>query len=135
MNYQKITPFIAGQIEKIIDRKDILTDIQDIELYSHDETPGLKSMPEMVVRVRERGQIIELLKLCSREKIPITPRGGGTGLTGGAVPVKGGIVLSFEKMNKIKEIDRENHMAVVEPGVINANLQRELAKEGLFYPV
>jgi len=135
MSYQKITPEILKKIEGIVDKKNILTSKEDIEPYSHDETPGLKFPPEVVVKATGSKEVKNLLEFCNKEKIPLTPRGGGTGLTGGAIPLKGGIVLSLEKMDKIKDIDRENYMVVVQPGVINGNLQRELAKEGLFYPV
>ena len=135
MDYQKITPKIIRKIEEIVDKKYVLTDAQDTHPYSHDETPGLNFPPEVVVKVKDTHQVADLLKLCNKERIPLTPRGGGTGLTGGAVPLMGGIVLTFEKMSKIKDIDKENYIVVVEPGVINGNLQRELAKEGLFYPV
>jgi len=135
MSYRRVTPGIISKIEEIVGKKYVLTEKEDLEPYSRDETPGLSFFPEIVVKVENSKQIVELFKLCNKEKIPLTPRGGGTGLTGGAIPVKGGIVLSFERMNKIKDIDRENYMAVVEPGVINGNLQRELAREGLFYPV
>jgi len=135
MNYQKITPRIVKKVEGIVGKRGILSQKEDMEPYSHDETPGLSFPPELVVKVKEPEQVAELLALCDKERIPITPRGGGTGLTGGAVPLKGGIVLSFEQMNKIKDIDAENFMTVVQPGVINGNLQRELAKYELFYPV
>jgi len=74
------------------------------------------------------------LKICSRNKIPVIPRGGGSGVTGGAVPVSGGLILSLEKMNRIIEIDKENMIAVVEPGVITGDLQNEAQAEGLMYP-
>jgi len=135
MDYQKITPKLIKKIEEIVDRKNILMHPEDIEPYCHDETPGLNFPPELVVKVKNHTQVAQLLEFCNKEKIPITPRGGGTGLTGGAVPLKGGIVVSFEKMDRIKDIDAKNYMVVLEPGVINGTLQRELAREGLFYPV
>ncbi|MBU2460549.1 FAD-binding oxidoreductase, partial [Patescibacteria group bacterium] len=76
----------------------------------------------------------EILKLAQQERVPVTPRGAGTGLSGGAVPVCGGIVLSLEKMNRILEIDQENLMVTVEPGVITGELHRTVEAEGLFYP-
>lgn len=135
MSYQKVTPKIVDKIKSIAGVENVLTKEEDIQPYSHDETPYLNFPPEVVVKVKHPHQTAQLLKLCNKEKIPVTPRGGGTGVTGGAVPVKGGVVLSFEKMSQIKDIDTKNHMVVVQPGVINGNLQRELEKYGLFYPV
>jgi glycolate oxidase len=74
------------------------------------------------------------MKVASREKIPVTPRGAGTNLTGGSVPTRGGMTLAFTKMNRILDIDKENRNAVVQPGVINMEFQKELAKKGLYYP-
>lgn len=135
MEYKRITPKIADRVGTIVGKENLLVEDEDMEPYSHDETPGLKYPPEMVVKVKNVEQIRELMILCNREKVPVTPRGGGTGLTGGAVPIEGGIVLSFERMNRIKDIDTENFMCVLEPGVINGNLQRELAGFELSYPV
>ena len=105
-----------------------------IEPYSHDKVIGLKADPEVVVKVINAEQISELFQLAQREKIPITPRGAGYGLSGGAVPVQGGIVLSVEKMNRILEIDKNNLMVTVEPGVITGDIHRAVEAEGLFYP-
>ena len=88
----------------------------------------------MVVRVTSAQQVSEIFRLAQRERIPVTPRGAGYGLSGGAVPVQGGIVLSTEKMNRILEIDRKNLMVTVEPGVITGDIHRAVEAEGLFYP-
>jgi len=135
MDYQKISDKILRRIEAVAGKQQVLTEPEDLEAYSHDETPGISFLPEVVVKVKEKQQIAELLDLCNRERIPLTPRGGGTGLTGGAIPLKGGLVISFERMAEIKDIDPQNSMVVVEPGVITGNLQRELARYDLFYPV
>ncbi|GAI33779.1 unnamed protein product, partial [marine sediment metagenome] len=103
-------------------------------MYTHDEVPGLKAQPEVVVRARTAEQISELMKLANEKRIPITPRGAGYGLSGGAVPVCGGIVLSLEKMNRILEIDKNNLMITVEPGVVTGKIHEAVEKEGLFYP-
>jgi glycolate oxidase len=95
---------------------------------------GLRADPEVVVRVTSAEQVAEVFKLAQRERIPVTPRGAGYGLSGGAVPVLGGIVLSTEKMNRILEIDKENLMITVEPGVITDNVHQAVEAEGLFYP-
>ncbi len=112
----------------------MLVDSDLLERYSHDEVVGLSARPDVVVRVAATSEVSEILKLAQRERIPVTPRGAGFGLSGGAVPVCGGIVLSLEKMNRIIEIDRANMMVTVEPGVITGDLHRAVEAEGLFYP-
>ena len=91
-------------------------------------------IPEVVVRATSADQVSEIFKLAQKERIPVTPRGAGYGLSGGAVPVLGGIVLSLEKMDRILEIDKKNLMVTVEPGVITGNIHRAVEAEGLFYP-
>jgi len=90
-------------------------------------------MPEVVVKPRTVSEIAEIMKLANREKIPVTPRGAGSGLSGGAVPWFGGILLSVERMDTILEIDKENMVAVLEPGVITNDLNMLLAEVGLFF--
>ena len=102
--------------------------------YSYDATRK-SYLPDGVLFPRDEKDVSEILKFCNENQIIIIPRGSGSGFTGGALAVNGGLVLSFEKhMNKILEIDLENLVAVVQPGVINAALQKEVAKFGLFYP-
>ena len=109
--------------------------LQDaLSTYSHDETQGLSHMPEVVLRPVSAEQISGILSYANERLIPVTPRGGGTGLSGGAVPSLGGIVISFEKLNNIIEIDPPNMLCMVQPGVITEILQKEAAKHGLFYP-
>ncbi len=107
----------------------------DTERYGRDETMDLFVAPEIVVRPRDTAEVSEVLRLAQQEKIPVTPRGGGTGKAGGCIPVRGGLVLSLERMDRIKEIDARNRYAVVEPGVVLWTLHEACAKEGLFYPV
>ena len=133
--FKKVNNKIIARLKNIVGDGNIFKDETSLETYSHDETPGIKGRAEVVVKVREKKHIVEVLKLASFEKIPVTPRGGGTGLSGGAVPIKGGIVLSVEKMNKIIDIDKTFRSVKVEAGVINAALQKEAENYGLFYPV
>jgi len=112
---------------------DVLTD--DLEPYGRDETMDLFSPAGIVARPRSTPEVQEILRLAHAEGIPVTPRGGGTGKAGGCIPVEGGIVLSVEKMNRIREIDALDRYAVVEPGVILWNLHEEAAKHDLWYPV
>jgi glycolate oxidase len=108
---------------------------EDLEPYGRDETMDLFAAPELVVRPRSTPEVQEVLRLAEREGIPVTPRGGGTGKAGGCIPVAGGIVLSLERMSRIKEIDALNRFAVVEPGVVLWTLHEECARVGLLYPV
>ncbi|MCD5390562.1 FAD-binding oxidoreductase [candidate division NPL-UPA2 bacterium] len=126
---------IVNQLETIAGKENVLVNELDMEPYSHDETPGLRSFPEAVVKPTETEQISQILRLANEKTVPATPRGGGTGLSGGAVPLCGGLVVSLERMNKILDIDTNNSMATVQAGVINGELQREAEKLGLFYPV
>jgi glycolate oxidase len=91
-------------------------------------------MPEVVIKPNTAEQIAGILKYCNEVKIPVTPRGGGTGLSGGALPVFGGVILSLEKLNKIISIDERNLQATVESGVINQVFQEAVIEKGLFYP-
>lgn len=132
--YKKVTHSIIEQLRAIAGEKNVLIDAEALENYSHDQTCGVKSYPEAVVKVTDVHQVSELFKLAQQEHIPVTPRGAGYGLSGGAVPAFGGIVLSTEKMNHILEIDKENLMITVEPGVITGDIHRAVEAEGLFYP-
>lgn len=108
---------------------------EGLEPYGRDETMDLFAAPELVVRPRSTPEVQEVLRLADREGIAVTPRGGGTGKAGGCIPVAGGIVLSLERMNRIREIDAANRFAVVEPGVVLWALHEECRKLGLLYPV
>lgn len=132
--YQPVTLKIVAWLRQIVGEKNVLVDAEALDRYSHDETVGLRAKPEVVVKVTSAAQIAEVFRLAQRERLPVTPRGAGYGLSGGAVPVYGGIVLSTEKMNRILEIDRENLMITVEPGVITGDIHRAVEAEGLFYP-
>ncbi len=129
-----LTPEILTQLKTIVGSSEVLLTPDAMEPYCHDETVGLWAAPAVVVRVSSAEQVSAVLRLAQREHIPVTPRGAGTGLSGGAVPVRGGIVLSLEKMKRIVEIDKDNLMVTVEPGVITADLHRAVEAEGLFYP-
>jgi len=124
---------IIAELRKITGPENLLTEIDDIEHYSHDATRQ-RSLPFAVILPLTTRQVSEALSLANQEKIPIVARGAGTGMSGGAVPVRGGIVLSLEHMNRIVEIDEDNLIAVVEPGVITGSFQREVESRGLFYP-
>jgi len=132
--YGRVTPRLLAELEAIVGAGNVLSDEESIALHSKDETEDLSFPPEVVVRPGTTEDVSGIMKLATRERIPVTPRGAGTGLSGGALAVRGGICLSLERMNRIIEIDRENLMAVVEPGVITEVLQNEVEKLGLYYP-
>jgi glycolate oxidase len=127
-------PDIKNKLITIVGPENVLADREAMADYTHDETMGLSGQPDLVVKVENARQVAEVMKLSNEYLVPVVPRGAGTGLSGGAVPAAGGIVLSLEKMNKILEIDEENMMVVTEPGVITGILQAEVEKKGLFYP-
>jgi len=134
VKYNKVTNETIRKLKDIVGDDNILS--EHLMDYGHDETHILDWVPpEVVVKPRNRTEVSEILKLANQEIIPVTPRGGGTGLSGGAVPIYGGIVLSLERMNKILEIDEENFLAVLEPGVILAELYKAVEDRGLYYPV
>ena len=119
--YEKIDGEVVSRLQDIVDEGDLLTVADDMDAYAHDEVAELWHAPEAVVRVTSAEQISQVFKLAQEKRFPVTPRGAGQGLSGGAVPVYGGLVLSLEKMDRILEIDEENLMATVEPGVITGN--------------
>ncbi|MFO7741076.1 MAG: FAD-linked oxidase C-terminal domain-containing protein [Anaerolineae bacterium] len=135
-DYQAVTPAIAEELRQIVGEPHVLySDPAAMQDYAHDEVAGEEHahMPEAVVKPRSAEEISQILKLANRERVPVTPRGAGSGLSCGAVPVHGGIVLSVERMNRILEIDRENMVAVVEPGVVTNDVNDAIEEYGLFY--
>ena len=134
VEYYPVTDETVAALRKIAGEANVLFGGEALEPYAHDETVGLRADPEVVVKVTSAEQVSQVLMLAQQERIPVTPRGAGYGLSGGAVAVRGGIVLSTEKMNRILEIDHENLMVTVEPGVITGDIHRAVEAEGLFYP-
>jgi len=135
--YRPVTPEIIEALCRIAGPDNVLARperAEEMERYAHDEVPGLSAEPEVVVRATSAAQVAEVFRLAQREHVPVTPRGAGYGLSGGAVPLCGGIVLTLEKMNNILEIDRDNLMVTVEPGVITGDIHRAVEAVGLFYP-
>jgi glycolate oxidase len=112
----------------------VLRDEDALEAYSRDESIMGRFPPDAAVVARSAEEVATVLRLAAEHRVPVTPRGAGTGMTGGALPVRGGIVLSTEKMARIVEIDRADMVAVIEPGVITGVFQEAVEAEGLFYP-
>jgi D-lactate dehydrogenase (cytochrome) len=131
--YIQITPEIAARIREAVGGEAVIADPDKMEPFGKDATE-LYRVPELVVEVVSVEQIQSLMRLANAYRFPVTPRGLGTGLTGGAVPVSGGVLLSLAKMNQILSIDPENLIAVVEPGVVTGDLKKAARSKGLFYP-
>ena len=121
-------------LEKIIGKEIIFTDPEILSNYASDYTEDISFLPHVVIKPNTTSDISKVLSFCNKHKIPVTPRGAGTGLSGGSIPIKGGISLSMEKFDKILEIDEENFQATVESGVINDHFQTAVKEKGLFYP-
>jgi glycolate oxidase len=119
---------------KILGKENVLTDEESLDRYSHDETEDLHYFPEIVLKPQTPEEISAILKVCNKEMIPVTPRGAGTGLSGGALPHLGGVVISTERMNRILHIDERNLQVTTEPGVITEVLQNAVKEKKLFYP-
>ena len=134
--YNKLTPEIVEELIGIVGSNNVIYGNPDaLEAYSHDEVAEkhYAHLPEAVVKPSSAEEIAQIMKLANNYKIPVTPRGAGSGLSGGAVPIYSGIVLSVERMNRILEIDRENLVVVVEPGVVTNEINNAVKEYGLFY--
>ncbi len=121
-------------LKKLVGDPFVLIDEESRYNYSHDETEDLHYLPEVVIKPRSADEISAIMKICNKERIPVTPRGAGTGLSGGALPHLGGVLLSTERMNSILEIDERNLQVITEPGVITEVLQNAVKEKKLFYP-
>ena len=129
-----ITKAHIQQLKEIVGEKYIATDSETRENYGHDETERLSYLPNVVVKPETAQEISQIMVLCNRDKIPVTPRGAGTGLSGGALPNLGGVLISMERLNRIIQIDERNLQVTTEPGVITEELQNAVKEKGLFYP-
>lgn len=134
MIYKEISAEDIGYFISICQKEYVFTDNESLYKYSKDETEDLSLLPQLVLKPGNVDQVASIMSYCNEHKIPVTPRGAGTGLSGGALPLFGGVLLSMERFNQIIEIDERNLQATVEPGVINQVFQDEVAKKGLFYP-
>jgi len=134
MQQGKITTAILNRFQEIVGKDQVLADKETLMEYSHDETEKLVYIPEVVIKPSNTEEIAAIMKLCNEHQIPVTPRGAGTGLSGGALPHLGGVLLSTEKLNKILTIDERNLQVITEPGVITEVLQDAVKEKGLFYP-
>ncbi|MDY7009620.1 MAG: FAD-linked oxidase C-terminal domain-containing protein [Planctomycetota bacterium] len=134
--YSPVTAEIVEELKEIVGGKYVVFgDDEKLQAFSHDEVADehYAHMPEVAVRPRTADEIAAIMKLANRCMVPVTPRGAGSGLSGGAVPVAGGIVLLTDRMNKVVEIDRANMMITVEPGVVTNEINDLIRDDGLFY--
>lgn len=121
------------KFEKIVGKEHLSDSLEQRICYSYDATKQ-KALPSVIIRPKSTQEVKEIMTLACGEGIPVYPRGAGSGLSGGCVPVKGGLVLEMTRMSSILQIDEANLMAEVEPGCVVADLQRAVEKRGLFYP-
>src|SRR5688572_1226379 len=134
MPFAEVSTDIVSQFEAIVGAENVIIDPEKRHHYSHDETEDYSFLPDVVLKPASALEISQVMKICHEHVIPVTPRGGGTGLSGGALPVKNGVVISMERFNKILSIDELNLQATVEPGVITEVFQNAVKEKGLFYP-
>ena len=123
------------ELKKIVNSRFVDLEHENFAHYSHDETEDLKFNPDLVLMPTSTGEVSQILTYCFENNIPVTTRGAGTGLSGGALPIKAGVVLSMEKMNQILQIDEANLQVITQPGVITQVLQEAVIEKALFYPV
>jgi len=134
--FHTLTDRAVRELEKIVGEKNVICDPEKKIDYSHDEfsLSDIAHEPDVVAKPKSTQEVSRILSLANKEKIPVTPRGGATGLCGGCVPVSGGIVLSLERMNRIVEVDRQNQMIVAEAGVRLMDFYPRVEEEDLFFP-
>jgi glycolate oxidase len=135
MKYNPVTRDIISRLTSICGKNNVITETEKMEAYAHDETPPeqYQHMPDVVVTPHSTREVSLIVKLANQALIPVTPRGAGSGLSGGAIPVYGGIVISLEKMNRVLEVDYDNMMIVCEPGVITNDINALVAEKNLWY--
>jgi len=134
VEYKKIHIDDISFFEEVLGKKYVVTDLEELKGYGHDETEDLSFPPEVILKPRSAIDISKILIYCNEKKIPVTPCGARTGLSGGSLPVFKGVSLSIERFDSIIEIDKRNLQATVEPAVINQIFKEAVEEEGLFYP-
>jgi len=133
-NYKKISPDDAAFFKKLLGDIYVMTDDENIARCAHDETEDLRYPPEIVLQPATVEEVSKIMKYCYEQTIPVTPRGAGTGLSGGALPIFGGVALDMRRFNKILNVDKRNFQVTTEPSVITQVLQEHVKEHGLFYP-
>ncbi|TVQ35647.1 MAG: FAD-binding protein [Spirochaetaceae bacterium] len=133
--YRALNAELLQELAQLVGAGNVLVDRERIEAYAHDETSADEygHMPEVVLTPVSTEEVAAIVRFANRERIPVTPRGAGSGLSGGAIPLYGGIVLSLEKMNRIVEVDYDNMVVVAQSGVVTNEINARVAEQGLFY--
>lgn len=134
MSYSRLSTEHITQLQSFCTEGNSISAGESLEQYGRDYTEDLSFTPELVVFPQNAEQVSRIAAYCNNNNIPLTSRGAGTGLSGACLPIEGGVVISFEKMNRILKIDAVNYQAEVEPGVINEALQNAVQAQGMFYP-
>ncbi|MGE7766538.1 glycolate oxidase subunit GlcD [Peribacillus sp. NPDC096540] len=129
-----LTKQVKQQLLAIVDSENYDDSKVECLVYSYDATPGYQSMPDAVIKPGCTNEVAAIVKVCNEHKVPIIPRGSGTNLSGGTCPTQGGLVVLFNRMNSLLEIDEENLTATVQPGLITLDMISAVEKKGLFYP-
>ena len=129
----KIQANVLEELRDVIGRENVFDNIEERVCYSFDATKE-KSIPDLVIRPHSTEQVSNVVSIANKHNIPVCPRGAGTGLSGGSVPIKGGIALDLKNMDRIVELNARDLTVTVEPGVVTKDLQDEAAKHRLFYP-
>jgi len=124
---------IAQRLARIVSLRNVLSSPEDLCAYSVDASLQYRAIPSLVVRPETAEEVEEIVSLANREKTPVVPRGGGTNFVGGVVPVRGGIVLDLTRMNKILEINQTDLRCDVQPGLVHADLEKELGSVSKLY--
>ncbi|MCF6403890.1 FAD-binding protein [Chitinophaga filiformis] len=134
IDFAKVNTRHLEALREIVGAAYVIVDTESLDNYAHDETEDLHYLPEVVLKPDTTEQLSRIMRLCQQESLPVTPRGGGTGLSGGALPQWGGVLISMERFNRILDLDERNLQVTTEPGVITEVLQDAVKEKGLFYP-
>jgi glycolate oxidase len=132
--FSPISTAALAEIRTVVGDGYLLTDESSLRAHGHDETEDLLFLPEAVALPQNTGEVSAIMRICNEARIPVTVRGAGSGLAGGALPVAGGLVLSMKRFDRIVDIDERNFQVTVEPGVVTEQLQDALKAKNLFYP-
>jgi glycolate oxidase len=133
MTFGNVNAEVIAALRSALEQGEVLTAQDDLLHYGHDETEDLVHAPEVVVRPRSTEEVARIVKVCAQHNIPITPIGGRTGLSGGALSIHGGVGLALDRMDRIEHIDEQNLQVTVQPGVITQVLMDAVAEKGLYY--
>src|SRR4249919_4026826 len=128
-----LSPAVVAELAAIVGLDHMITEPEQLRVYDCDGLTGWRAMPELVVLAGSTAEVQGVVAICAREGVPFVARGAGTGLSGGALPVAEGIVISLTRLNRVLDIDLEHGRVVVEPGVTNLDITRAVAEDGFYY--